>query len=145
MTDTLLVAASHPDTLASGRPIAPGDTIPRDALDENDRHDAQLIADGTFVDLTDVDREPERDDLATFVASSTIEQIEDRVGTDPDLAALVLAIEQERGSQARSTLIDKLRTLSDTSPRSGDAPTARDEPQTPPADPAPDHDHDPEA
>lgn len=47
----LLVVLSHPDTLASGRPIAPGDRVPADELDPKDLHDARLIIDEAFVAL----------------------------------------------------------------------------------------------
>lgn len=67
MTD-LLVVLSHPDTLASGRPIAPGDHVAPDALNPKDMHDARLIIDGAFVaapsEPVDYDK-LELDDLQT--------------------------------------------------------------------------------
>ena len=47
--DEYLVAGGHPDTLASGRPIAPGETVPKTAVDPKDPHDAALLADGTLL------------------------------------------------------------------------------------------------
>lgn len=56
MNAQYLVAGSHPDTLASGRPIAPGDTVPAEAVDLKDPHDQALLDSGVLIDV-DADRE----------------------------------------------------------------------------------------
>lgn len=51
MSDQFLVGGDHPSTLASGRPVAPGDTLPASAVDPASDVDKQLLADGLLIDL----------------------------------------------------------------------------------------------
>lgn len=52
MTDhRYLVAGSHPETLASGRPITPGDKLPATAVDPKSEHDKHLLEAGALIDL----------------------------------------------------------------------------------------------
>lgn len=83
MTDTLLVALSHPDTLSSGRPIAPGDQIPADALDPEDLHDAQLIADGAFVAIKGKGEKATVVELDEQLAAAAAATVQAGVATPP--------------------------------------------------------------
>lgn len=46
-----LATGDHPLTLASGRPVAPGETVPVAAVDPDDAHDQRLIDEGVLVEL----------------------------------------------------------------------------------------------
>ncbi len=50
MTLKYLVAGDHADTLASGRPIAPGDELAAAAVDLDSPHDKRLLQDGVLID-----------------------------------------------------------------------------------------------
>ena len=83
----LLVVLSHPDTLASGRPIAPGDQIPQNALNPDDLHDANLIVAGAFLALGPQRKDKPRaiaevDKSITEVAAKTVSEAEDRHATE---------------------------------------------------------------
>ncbi|MEJ7824909.1 MAG: hypothetical protein WKF48_05745 [Solirubrobacteraceae bacterium] len=50
MPQKYLVAGDHADVLASGRPIAPGETVAAGAVDLEHPHDRRLMADGVLID-----------------------------------------------------------------------------------------------
>ena len=43
------VASRHPEDLASGRTVAPGEKVPANAVDPKDDHDKRLIDEGILV------------------------------------------------------------------------------------------------
>lgn len=55
--DTHLNRATHPVSLASGRPLAPGDT---GAPDLDDPHDKALVDDGTLIAIETGDETPSK-------------------------------------------------------------------------------------
>lgn len=51
MTDSkYLFVGDHPEVLASGQPIAPGESVPAGALDLDDAHDKRLLDEELFID-----------------------------------------------------------------------------------------------
>jgi hypothetical protein len=50
MSDKYLVVGDHADTLASGRPIAPGETLPASAVNPKDPNDQRLLDGGVLID-----------------------------------------------------------------------------------------------
>lgn len=48
---TYLYRGDHADTLASGRPVEPGEEIAKEFVDVDDPHDARLIRDGLLHEL----------------------------------------------------------------------------------------------
>lgn len=61
MSDRLLYIGEHAETLASGRPVAPGDRIPASALDNDDPHDQRLLQDGVLIDDREIRQEARAD------------------------------------------------------------------------------------
>jgi hypothetical protein len=55
-----LVAGDHSETLASGRPIAPGDELAADSVDLDSPHDQRLLADGVLIDTQTKKKEARR-------------------------------------------------------------------------------------
>jgi hypothetical protein len=53
-SETYLFVGDHAETLASGRPVAPGDTIDAGDLSPDDPHDRALLDDGRLADTTPV-------------------------------------------------------------------------------------------
>lgn len=53
MPDKYLFVGSHADSLASGRPVAPYEEIPPDAVDLDSVHDQALIDDGKLIAVED--------------------------------------------------------------------------------------------
>jgi hypothetical protein len=43
------VASKHPEDLASGRTVAPGEKVPTGAVDLKDPHDKRLVDEGVLV------------------------------------------------------------------------------------------------
>jgi hypothetical protein len=51
VTDTkYLFTGEHPDVLASGRPVAPGDHVPASSVDPKHPHDQHLLAEGALTE-----------------------------------------------------------------------------------------------
>lgn len=81
----------------------------------------QLVADkvAVYLDQANEPEPPAEFDLAaasdeevsTFIASSTIDEVLAAVGEDADKAARALTAEEARGDQTRSTLVEKLTAL----------------------------------
>jgi hypothetical protein len=59
MADRYLYVGEHADTLASGRPVAPGDRIPASALDEE--HDKRFLDEGLLIDDRGIREEAKAD------------------------------------------------------------------------------------
>jgi hypothetical protein len=110
VTPDRYLAAGHTSVLASGAPVAPGETLPAAAVDRDDPHDQHLLADGLLIDIAD----QAGDTPADQIADHTIEQILDWVGDDQVRRQQALDAEQARGDDARKTLVDKLDTTPDT-------------------------------
>jgi hypothetical protein len=51
-TTEYLFVGEHADTLASGRHVAPGDSVPADAVDTDDQHDCNLVDEGRLVAIS---------------------------------------------------------------------------------------------
>jgi hypothetical protein len=51
-TTEYLFVGEHADTLASGRHVAPGDSVPADAVDLDDQHDCNLVDEGRLVPIS---------------------------------------------------------------------------------------------
>jgi hypothetical protein len=43
--------STHPEDLASGRFVAPGDQVPQGAIDPKNPHDARLIDEGLLIEI----------------------------------------------------------------------------------------------
>jgi hypothetical protein len=52
-------AGPHGESLASGRPLAPGDNVPGSSVNPDDPHDSYLLGEGWLLDAS-----PEPDQLA---------------------------------------------------------------------------------
>lgn len=50
MPDKYLFVGDHAETLASGRPVGPGDTVPAAALDLDDPTDQRLLEEEILID-----------------------------------------------------------------------------------------------
>jgi hypothetical protein len=50
MSEKYLFVGYHADTLASGRPVAPGDAVPAGAVDPKDPHDRALLDEGRLIE-----------------------------------------------------------------------------------------------
>lgn len=59
MGDQKRCVSQHPEDLASGRVVAPGEVFPASALDPKDPHDQRLTAEGLVIDA-----DPEPQELA---------------------------------------------------------------------------------
>lgn len=95
-----LYTGDHADTLASGRRIAPGDdVIPASAVTPDHEPDRSLLADGVLSPLGAPDFD---------VAASSIDAVMTWVGDNDARRREALALEEARGDDARSTLIEKL-------------------------------------
>lgn len=51
MADTHRYVGGHPDHLEDGRPLAPGQGLPRGAVDVKKPKDKQLVDDGLIIDI----------------------------------------------------------------------------------------------
>lgn len=96
-----LFVGDHADTLASGRPLAPGDE-PIDAthITPDRQPDQDMLAQGVLIALPD--------DSLGDIAGMSIDAVLKYVGGNAERRNAALAAEHARGDQARSSLIEKL-------------------------------------
>lgn len=125
MPDSYLYVGEHADTLASGRPVAPGETVPADALNLDEdagAPDQRFLTDRLLIEPlapgsgTFDPRAASDDHLDAWLTSDqrpTVDQVVDAVAGDPAAAQRVLAAEQ-RTEQPRSTLVERLSVIAQT-------------------------------
>lgn len=117
--NTVLCVSTHPEDLADGRIISPGETLENVAVDVP--HNTRLVEEGRLVVL-DTGDEPVRladasdTELHAAVAASTVKDVLAQVGDDKELAVRVL--DAEKAGKARSTVMEPLEALAS----SGDTP-----------------------
>lgn len=96
--NTVLCVSTHPEDLADGRLVGPGQQI--DNIDLDQPHNARLVVDGRLVVLASNDGE----------TPTTVEQILDQVGQDPEKAQAALLLEQA-SAKPRKTLVEPLEAI----------------------------------
>lgn len=62
MADTYRYIGRHPDHLEDGRPLAPGQGLPKGAVDLTKPKDKQLVDDGLIIDIPAAKRARKEDD-----------------------------------------------------------------------------------
>lgn len=55
---TYVVNSDHAEVLASGRTVAPGETVPAGAVDAKDDHDRRLLDEGVLTEIPAAKKEP---------------------------------------------------------------------------------------
>lgn len=95
-----LVAGDHADTLASGRPIAPGDTVPASAVDLETANDQRLLHDGALIDLQQPQDSPDLNSLTRGELNDRAEALGVENASDlPNKDAVIAAINDKENSQ----------------------------------------------